>query len=141
MRQAEYLILVDNAPGDFLRPAPSEPVPITTEGAAAAALALLDAPPMTLNDVDVHSQVDSLLASNPFARPQAVFSLNVLGADDAGVCRSLPRTPHSARGSASFVPRKGHTNTARERRRAPPAAESNNQWVGRICWKKKLSCG
>jgi hypothetical protein len=109
--QAEYLILVDNASGDFLRPALSAPLPLTTEGAAAALLALLDAPPMTLNDVDVHAQVDSLLASNPFARPQAVFSLNVLGADDTGV----PLPPADT--TAPVAERDGYTNTSRERPR------------------------
>lgn len=119
MRQAEYVMLVDNAPGDFLRPAPSQPVSITSEGAAAALLALLDVPLMTLNDADVHSQVDSLLAANPFSRPKAVFSLNVLGADDAGMPlpptdTTAPVAEHSLRAMSIRTPRGSALGRRRE---------------------------
>ena len=42
VRQADYLLLVDNASGDFLRAAPSASAEMTTEGAAAALVSFLE---------------------------------------------------------------------------------------------------
>lgn len=77
----EYVIFIDNHDGAYLRNEPSQEA-VSMDGISAALAALLDLPPVMLNDAALHSQVDSLLNANPFERPEAVLSLQVFGAQD-----------------------------------------------------------
>jgi len=98
----EYVIFIDNHQGSFLRESASQ-APMSMDGVSAAMSALLDAAPALLNDEVLHSEVDGLLAPKPFARPEALLSLQVYDAQDEfpfgseNVAECCSQCPHHVR--------------------------------------------
>jgi len=81
-QEAGYVVFADNDGGSYLRETTSSKVPLSIGAMSVALTSLLDLPPAILTNEDLAYQVDSILAPNPFSRPDAVISLQVYGGED-----------------------------------------------------------